>query len=86
MNRRNTGRKRDGERLQSDRARLECVSSALTQAYCALTQAYCTFNSVSDPVIMDACIFEINALCARRNSLLRDMRALEQPPSSAAAL
>ena len=79
MNRRNTGRKKDGERLQSDRARLECVSSALTQAYC-------TFNSVSDPVIMDACIFEINALSARRNSLLRDMRALEQPPSDAAAL
>ena len=28
----------------------------------ALTASYRNFNSVSDPVVMDACIYEINAL------------------------
>ncbi|MBS1418689.1 MAG: hypothetical protein DBX49_07870 [Clostridia bacterium] len=40
----------------------------------ALTQAYRCFNASSDPVVTDACIFEINALRARRNSLLRELR------------
>lgn len=40
----------------------------------ALVQAYRSFNSTTDPVVTDACIFEINALRARRNSVLRRMR------------
>lgn len=43
----------------------------------ALTEAYRGFNSTSDPVVMDACIFEINALRARRNSVLKALRAEE---------
>ena len=34
----------------------------LGQLNAALTASYRNFNSVSDPVVMDACIYEINAL------------------------
>ncbi len=43
----------------------------------AISQAYQNFNSVSDPDLMDACIFEINALRSKRDAVLRDIRKLE---------
>lgn len=43
----------------------------------ALVNAYRSFNSVSDPVVMDNCISEINTLRAQRNAVLRDLRELE---------
>ncbi len=75
MNKQRAEQKRRADELLQNRSRLNCISSALTQAYC-------TFNSVSDPVIMDSCIFEINALSARRDSILRDMRRSEQSSPS----
>lgn len=43
----------------------------------AITQANRSFNNTVDPVQMDACIYEINALCVKRDSVLREIRKLE---------
>ena len=43
----------------------------------AITQAYRSFNNTSDPAQMDACIYEINALRVKRDSVLREIRKLE---------
>lgn len=43
----------------------------------AITQAYRSFNSTADPVQMDACIYEINALRSKRDSVLQEIRKLE---------
>ena len=43
----------------------------------AINQAYRSFNNTADPVQMDACIYEINALRARRDGVLREIRKLE---------
>lgn len=72
----NTSSKKKRQAGAQECEALQCLSDALVQAYR-------TFNSVSDPVVMDACIFEINALRARRNSLLREMRAQAQGGNAA---
>lgn len=43
----------------------------------AITQAYRSFNNTADPAQMDACIYEINALRVKRDSVLRKIRKLE---------
>ena len=52
----------------------------LGQLNAALTASYRNFNSVSDPVVMDACIYEINALRSRRDSILHDTRNISNMP------
>ena len=57
--------------------RKAAVKQSLTelgQLNAVLTSSYRNFNSVSDPVVMDACIYEINALRSRRDSILHDIR------------
>ena len=49
----------------------------LGQLNAALTASYRNFNSVSDPVVMDACIYEINAL---RSRILHDIRNISNMP------
>ena len=49
----------------------------LTQLNSALIASYRNFNSVSDPIIMETCIYEINALRSRRDSILHDIRTIE---------
>lgn len=39
--------------------------------------AYSAFNTVTDPDIMDACIFEISALQSRYNYAVNNVRQLE---------
>ena len=43
----------------------------------AINQAYRSFNSTLDPALMDACIYEINALRVKRDTVLREIRKLE---------
>ena len=52
----------------------------LGQLNAALTAIYRNCNSVSDPVVMDACIYEINALRSRRDSILHDIRNINNMP------
>lgn len=61
--------------LKEKLSQLDCLSNALNQAYRS-------FNFASDPVIMDACIFEINALRNRRSCVLNEIRAFDQEHSS----
>lgn len=43
-----------------------------------LEQAYSRFDNLSDPLLMDACIFEINALRAKYNCAVHDLKNLTQ--------
>ena len=43
-----------------------------------LEQAYSRFDNLSDPLMMDACIFEINALRAKYNCAVHDLKNLTQ--------
>lgn len=44
----------------------------------SINQAYAGFNTTRDPDLIDAYVFEINALQARYSYLLRQIRALEE--------
>lgn len=43
----------------------------------AISQAYRSFNASTVSAQMDACIYEINALRARRDGVLREIRKME---------
>lgn len=55
-------------------AELRAAGSELFGIRCELTDAYRNFDSLSDPDLMDACIFEINALRARYSCILKQTR------------
>lgn len=42
----------------------------------SLGDAYVRFNSITDPFIMDACIFEISALKSRYDCAVRNVKSL----------
>lgn len=67
--------KRKAEKIR--KAALKQSRQQLTELSGALNEAYRSFNSVTDPVAMDVCIHEINALRSRRDALLQDIRKLE---------
>ena len=43
-----------------------------------LEQAYNEFDNVTDPLLMEACIYEINALRAKYNCAVHDLKNLTQ--------
>lgn len=49
-------------------------SGQLDELNSALIQAYRSFNSTSDPVVMDACISQMDTIRARRGELLSRLR------------
>ena len=51
---------------------------ALQEAHQALRSAHLTFDEAVDPDLVESCIFEIRALQARINYLLRRMKAAEE--------
>ena len=53
-------------------ARLELDSLRLS-----LEQSYTTFNSTTDPEILEACILEISALRARYSAALRNLKSMD---------
>ena len=50
---------------------------SLARTRTLMNQAYCGFNSASDPDLIESYVFEINALQARYNYLLRRVKELE---------
>lgn len=58
------------------RAQIKQGRERLAAIDTALMSAYTTFDNISDPVLMDACIFEINALRSRRSSVIRELRGI----------
>ena len=60
-------RKLRRERIAAEntvRAEIETIRTSLESAYSS-------FDSISDPMLMDACIYEINSLRAKYNHALR---------------
>lgn len=51
----------------------------------ALNQAYNSFNTHSDPDLVESCVYEINALQSRYAYLARQMKELEHRAAAEAA-
>lgn len=49
----------------------------MAQTRLLLNQAYADFNAHSDPDLVDACVFTINALRSRHSYLVRQIKLLE---------
>ena len=69
-------------RKRNLKAEYELKKQQLNLVTDALTQAYRGFNSSTDPTVTECCIFEINSLRSRRNSILRDMHSIDQERST----
>ena len=54
------------------------LREGLAQTRIQLNQAYLCFNSADDPDLIESYVFEINALQARYNYLLRRVKELEE--------
>lgn len=63
------------------RLREDALERELREARLQLRRAYDAFNLVSDPDLIDAWIYEINAWQARYSSLLKQRRELEPEPA-----
>lgn len=61
------------------------LMQSLQEAQSALQSAYLSFDVLTDPELVESCIFEIRALQARINYLLRTMKEREQQDAAAAA-
>lgn len=61
-----------------ERERRELMDS-LSRTRVLLNQAYGSFNTTSDQDLIESYVYEINALQARYNYLLRRVKELEEP-------
>ena len=67
------GRKR-GRNVRLEERR--CLMEGVAQTRVQLNQAYAQFNLHSDPDLVDACVYEINALRSRYSYLMRQVKRL----------
>ena len=67
-------------RNRTDRRERQELMTALSSTRTLINQAYGGFNSAGDPDLIDSYVYEINALQARYNYLLRRVKALEDRP------
>ena len=65
----------DPVRLQKSLLRAE-LEAELKQVQREMTTAYSQFEQVTDPELIDSCIFQVNAGWKRYNYLLRQLQAL----------
>jgi len=63
---------------------LLALKTELLEAQRELTQAYCRFNQALDPELVESCIYQINAIKARCNYLIRAIKTHE--PDALAAV
>ena len=63
---------------------LLALKTELLEAQRELTQAYCQFNQALDPELVESCIYQINAIKARCNYLIRAIKTHE--PDALAAM
>ncbi len=73
--RRAAAQARDEERRQL----LEGMQATRVQ----LNHAYAQFNCYSDPDLVDACVYEINALQSRYSYFVRQVKRLDAPQEGA---
>ena len=68
------GRRRGKNPRQEER---RCLMEGVAQTRVLLNQAYAQFNLHSDPDLVDACVYEINALRSRYSYLVRQVKRLD---------
>ena len=69
------GRRRALEQARQEERQLLLEGMQATRAQ--LNHAYAQFNFYSDPDLVDACVYEINALQSRYSYFVRQMKQLE---------
>lgn len=62
---------------QTDAPALLELKTSLQDTQSALNHAYAAFDYTSDPELTEACIYEIRALQARMNYLVRRIKEME---------
>jgi len=62
---------------------LLALKAELLEAQGELTQAYCRFDQAVDPELVESCVYQISAVKARCNYLIRAIK--ERSPEEAAA-
>ena len=63
---------------------LAALKAELQEAQNELARAYCQFNHAVDPELVESCIYQISAVKARCNYLIRTIKA-RSPETLAAA-
>jgi hypothetical protein len=56
------------------RSELRQAKAELEEMHVELGEAYASFNSISEPELLDACIYQISALRSRYDTALRRMK------------
>ena len=67
-------KRKERRRLRAEQKRMRAEMSAIRRE---LEQSYLRFNEVCEPMQLDACIYEINALRAKYCCAYHDLRAME---------
>ncbi|MCI8916249.1 MAG: DUF2508 family protein [Oscillospiraceae bacterium] len=67
-------RRKAAERLEEERRQL---MEGMRETRSQLNYAYAQFNAYSDPDLVDACVYEINALQSRYSYFVRQVKLLE---------
>lgn len=67
-------RRKAAERLEEERRQL---MEGMRETRSQLNYAYAQFNAHSDPDLVDACVYEINALQSRYSYFVRQVKLLE---------
>lgn len=68
------GKRRGKSPRQEER---RCLMEGVARTRVQLNQAYAQFNLHSDPDLVDACVYEINALRSRYSYLVRQVKRLD---------
>ena len=71
--------RRNSEQQEKIQERKELTAS-LSRTQVQIQQAYSAFNNVKDHDLIESYVYEINALEARYNYLLRKIKNLEEGP------
>jgi hypothetical protein len=69
-------KRKERRRLRAEHKRMQTELHAIRRA---LEQSYIRFDEIRDPMQLDACIYEINALRAKYSCAVHDLRTLPQP-------
>jgi len=64
------------KQLKMQKAEYQKALEELSGVRVSLSDAYSRFDSITDPYIMDACIFEISALKSRYDCAVRQIKSL----------
>ncbi len=75
-----TRRRRAGSPADEE---LKAMMEGMAQTRSQLNCAYAQFNTYSDPDLVDACVYEINALQSRYSYYVRQVKRLDAARESA---